>query len=360
MIPVLHQPLESDFDSLGIGPLSDAMSCVVTEELNGIYELTMTYPITGKYFRSIVPDAIITAPNNSHDKPQPFRIHTVRPSLTGASVTIQAEHIGYQLRHIPVTPFMATTTPVALAAISKYALMDCPFTFETDIEADAGHWDGQGSTHWFPVPRSARSVLCDASDSIATVSGGELEFDRYRVILHGARGADRGVRAVFGVNLQDLQLETSITNLVTAVMPYWYKDSIRVMGSVQSLSTQYSYPRAKIWDATSLFETAPTSDQLNTAAAEWLSTQTAEALVSMSTAFIPLWQIADYATRIPPNTLRLADTITVLCPPLGLNVKAKITRTVYNVLTEKYDAVGVGSPRPSLDRTLAELIRQAN
>lgn len=359
MMPVLHHPQESDFDSLGIGPLSDAMSCVVAEELNGIYELTMTYPITGKYFGSIVPDAIITAPNNSHDHPQPFRVHTIRPSLTGASVTIQAEHIGYQLRHIPVTPFLATTTPVALSAIRKHAQVDCPFTFETDIEADAGHWGGQGTTHWFHVPRSARSVLCDESDSIAKVSDGELEFDRYRVILHSARGADRGVRAVFGVNLQNLQLETSITNLVTAVMPYWYKDSMLVHGSVQSLATQYSYPRANTWNATSLFDTAPTTDQLNAAAAEWLSTQTAEALVSMSTAFIPLWQIADYAARIPPNTLRLADTITVLCPPLGLNVKAKVTKTVYNVLTEKYDSVGVGSPRPSLDRTLAGLIRQA-
>ena len=32
------------------GFLSDALTCVVTEERNGIYELTLTYPVTGALF----------------------------------------------------------------------------------------------------------------------------------------------------------------------------------------------------------------------------------------------------------------------------------------------------------------------
>ena len=41
MIPILMQ------DDTTVGFLKEAMSCVVTEERNGVFELTLTYPVTG-------------------------------------------------------------------------------------------------------------------------------------------------------------------------------------------------------------------------------------------------------------------------------------------------------------------------
>ena len=41
MIPILYESTETTFTSNGIGRLSDAVSCTVTEERNGPYELTM-------------------------------------------------------------------------------------------------------------------------------------------------------------------------------------------------------------------------------------------------------------------------------------------------------------------------------
>ena len=38
------------FDSYGRGALVDCISCEVTEERNGSYELTMEYPISGAHF----------------------------------------------------------------------------------------------------------------------------------------------------------------------------------------------------------------------------------------------------------------------------------------------------------------------
>ena len=48
MIPILYEGTEQAFLNNGLGRLSDAITCKVTEERNGTFELEMTYPMTGK------------------------------------------------------------------------------------------------------------------------------------------------------------------------------------------------------------------------------------------------------------------------------------------------------------------------
>lgn len=50
----------------GIGVLPDALTCTVTEERNGAYELEMTYPITGQHYSAIALRGLIYA------KPNPY------------------------------------------------------------------------------------------------------------------------------------------------------------------------------------------------------------------------------------------------------------------------------------------------
>ncbi len=47
MKPILFETGQTDFTTNGIGRLTDAISCKVTEERNGQYELHMEYPIDG-------------------------------------------------------------------------------------------------------------------------------------------------------------------------------------------------------------------------------------------------------------------------------------------------------------------------
>ena len=47
MIPVLFKANAVDFSTYGIGVLADCISCEVTEERNGAYELVLQYPVTG-------------------------------------------------------------------------------------------------------------------------------------------------------------------------------------------------------------------------------------------------------------------------------------------------------------------------
>lgn len=54
MIPVLFKANAVDFSTYGIGVLADCISCEVTEERNGAYELVLQYPVTGGELRGAV------------------------------------------------------------------------------------------------------------------------------------------------------------------------------------------------------------------------------------------------------------------------------------------------------------------
>lgn len=61
MTPVLFPPDERDFTTQGLGALSAAISCTVTEERNGIYELEMEYPMIGVHYGEIQERCLIYA-----------------------------------------------------------------------------------------------------------------------------------------------------------------------------------------------------------------------------------------------------------------------------------------------------------
>ena len=59
MIPVLFKANAVDFSTYGIGVLADCISCEVTEERNGTYELVLQYPATGRNYGELSSERII-------------------------------------------------------------------------------------------------------------------------------------------------------------------------------------------------------------------------------------------------------------------------------------------------------------
>ena len=81
MIPILFSATESYFTSNGLGRLSDAISCIVTEERNGIYELEMVYPETGVHASEIDMNMFIYAKPSVYGTEQIFRIYKITKPL---------------------------------------------------------------------------------------------------------------------------------------------------------------------------------------------------------------------------------------------------------------------------------------
>lgn len=84
--------------------------------------------------------------------------------------------------------------------------------------------------------------------------------------------------------------------------------------------------------------------------------------VDLTISYQPLWQTEEYKDVAPVESVQLCDTVTVIFEKLGVNTTAKVTKTVYNTLLNRYDSIELDSDWNSDDtRTLSGTIaNQAN
>lgn len=109
MIPVLFEANETSFASNGLGRLTDAISCVVTQEVNGVYELTMRYPLDGIHASGIEQNRIIYAQPERGKHAQPFVIREVDKTLAD-QISVVARHVSYDLSYYVCAEFGQTKT----------------------------------------------------------------------------------------------------------------------------------------------------------------------------------------------------------------------------------------------------------
>ena len=349
MKPRLYPENETNFESHGLGPLSDALACTVEENRNGAFELSMEYPVTGVLFDELKHGSIIFAPPNDSSEPQPFRVYGKSTPLSGV-VTVRAKHISYQLSHIPVSPFTAGSCAAALQGLKTNAVEPCPFDFWTDKETVA--------TFTVKEPASARSLLGGVAGSVLDVYGGEYEFNRYTVKLHKARGTDSGVVIAYGKNLVDIDQEESIENTITGVYPY-YKDTdgnvLELPEKVISSASAHNfpYPRTVPLDCSQEWQETPSVEQLRAYASAYVEKEgIGVPAVSLKVSFVPLWQTEEYKAIAPAERLNLCDIATVRFEKLGVNARAKVVQTVYDVLAGRYESVTLGEASTNLADTI--------
>ena len=358
MIPKLYESTEMEFVSNGLGSLPDAISCKVTEERNGCYELEMEYPVGGLHYDLIENNRIIYAKPNETSDPQPFDIKEITPSMDKMTATIYAQHVRYRMNGIPVSPFSAQGINDALAGLKQNSLIKHPFTFYTDIVNGSSKFN-------VGLPETLGSLLGGKKGSILdTFSGSagcEYEFDRFNVKLHAHRGTDSGVSIRYAKNLTGCKMESSIESVYTGVLAYWQKkgeDKEELLSSdIQYIANHTSYPREYIYmlDCSSDFEDTPTVEQLNAKASDYaVNNRIGEPSVSVDVSFIPLWGTEEYKAIAPLERTCLCDTVTVRFDLLGVNVKAIVNKTVYDVLSEKYESISIGSAKSKLGETIKQ------
>lgn len=358
MNPILYGATEKMFETQGLGALSEAISCKVTEERNGSYELEMVYPQSGKRFKDLLLNRIIKAVPAYRKDPEPFRIYYMSKPFNG-KITVKAEHISYQLSYIPVRPFTANNVIEAMENLKQYSAEDNPFTFWTSKETKA--------KMSFDVPRSCRALLGGTSGSILDTYLGEYEFNGYAVKLHDHRGVDKGVTIRYGKNLTDIKQEESIASTITGICPYWKSEET---GEVVTLpettissdkANNFPYKRTVPHDFTASFEEKPTEAQLREKAQAYVQ-QTGFGVpdVSIDVSFVMLSQFEGYKDIALLEAVNLCDTVSVYFEPLKISAKAKVIKTVYNVLNDAYDSITLGSAKNSLTKVIEDIKQDAD
>lgn len=354
MIPVLYEATETAFTSNGLGRLSDCVSCTVTEERNGVYELEAVYPITGAHYADIEEGKIILAQPFDGGLTQPFVIYKITRPLSGL-VTINAEHISYRLNNIVVLPFTAGSLAQVMADLPQYSATTNPFRFTTDVNAVIDYVN--------ETPRECRAILGGQQGSILDVYGPyDYEFNRFDVILHTRRGADNGVTLRYGKNITDLTGTIDATGVYNGIVPYYTDDdgAAHMLPEVVVMSS-VSGDKIKPVDFSAEFTQAdPTEAELRAAAQSYLANNRGWLPNdNLTVSFVALWNTEEYKNIAPLERVHMGDTVHIVYNKLGIDTATRVIRTVYNVLLEKYDEITLGDTTFNLSTALNNAVDQA-
>ena len=361
MIPILYEKTENAFTHNGIGFLKDATKCTVTEERNGSYECSLQYPITGQWYDRITEGCIIKAKANDTSEPQLFRINKSSTPLKGI-VTYSAEHISYDLNGIPTLGFSVknATPQAAITRAIQDAGLPSAFTAISDIST-------LNSTTIL-TPCSVRAILGGQAGSVLDVWGGEFEFDNFVVKLHRHRGSDRGVSIEYGKNLKDLKQEANIADCYTHLMPYarysqdgegdekievyvYLSEKVLPLNAAENIG----HSKAYIMDFTDRFGEGEeiTEESLRVKATAYAAeAELGIPKVNITVSFVQLWQTEEYKNIAPLERVMMCDTVAVRFSKLGVTASAKVIKTTYNTLEEKYDSVELGDAKSSFADTV--------
>lgn len=355
MVPLLFEKDATDFSTRGLYALSDAISCTVTEERNGLFELELLYPTDGNHFSEITEDRLIVAFPHENGTKQAFRIYRREASIEG-TVTFYARHISYQLSFIPVDLCSGQTdsAQTMMETLAQAAQVACPFSFESDITTAAD------LSFAVTAPVGFRSALGGMEGSVLDHFGGEFEWDNWTVRLLENRGSDNGVRIAYGKNLTEYDDALDIGETITGVMAFYAytdeNDQEQIVYTnpkvITNGNTEFAHARIAPLDCSGDFDEPPTIEALTAYATQYLArTANADPTQEINVSFVPLGQTAEYTGLADLERVSLCDTVKVSYPALGISVKKKVTRTVWNVLSNSYDEVTLGT-----EQTLADTI----
>lgn len=337
MIPILSDsyPMTGN----GLGGLSDAISCVVTNEINGEYELRMRYPVTGEHYSELLINYFIMATPGMASA-EPFRIYRITRPLNGV-VTVYARHLSYDMSGIIVEPCSASSLTEALTTIPSHAVPSCPFTLASTRTV--------ASPITVVEPKTLWGLLGGSSGSFLDVYGGEWEFSGYTATLKTTLGTDRGVEIRYGKNLTQLETDADISATYGGVYPYWYdEEEGLVTGSIVPV-TGSIYTRILLLDCSSDFDTKPTSVQLQTRAANYITANSVGSPKdSWKVSFALLAQSKEYETQAILEQVQLGDTVKVKYDALGVNATARAVKTEWDVLGDKYESITIGRVKQNL------------
>lgn len=356
MKPILFAKDETEFTTNGLGRI-DCISCKVIEERNGMYELEMEVPIDGSHVSEIEMLSLIGVVPHEGGSVQPFYVYNMTKPMNGR-FKVYGRHISYRLSFIPCEPFAvsegANACATTLAGLKSHAVEDCPFNFYTDVTTPAPYLQA--------IPSSIRQRLGGIEGSVLDQFGGEYEWDKWDVHLWKNRGRlvrNTGISLRYGKNITDINQEEAISETVTGIVPYWVDidgNNLVMLDEVavySPLADSYPYRLTMVKDFSDRFREKPTQAQLRSICTTYVNSDDfGKPEVNIKVKFIDLWKSEEYKDIAPLEQVRLCDEVFVYFEKLNITKIAKVIKTDYDVLKERYNSIEIGNPRTTLAQAI--------
>lgn len=347
MIPKIY---DSGYNYIGVLP--DCIKGIAIEERNGMCEIEITYPIFSPNWEAFKRGNIVVADVNDTLKAQMFRIYKISKPISG-KINIYARHIFFDLSRDLIEGLELNN------ASCEYALNELfrNSQFSKDFR---GHSDIVNAQNYKMTTVNLIKAIGGHEGSILDTygTGAEILRDNKNVYVLNKRGRDNGVTIEYAKNMTGLNIEFDDSNLITrikAIAKYTDESSNEII--VESNPRYVDSPKINDYetpfiteiDFSSEFENGviPTPTKLKELAERYFrDNKCDEVKLNIKVEFIPLSRCVGYEDI--QDKISLCDIVTIKDYRYKLDTQAKVIKTYYDFLSEKYDKMELGEPKTSL------------
>jgi len=344
------------FNNNGLGFLTDALSCKITDEINGMYQLQMVYPKGGKLADELVEENIIKC-KVADGTEQLFRIKIVEKDLK--KITITAQHIFYDL----LNNFLEDVYPQSLTAQAFINHLISNANFSSQFTAYSNITGTKSARYVRKNP--VEVIMGDLDNSVLNLFGGELKRDNFTINLLTRLGNDNGVKILFGKNIKGIDITIDITNMATRIMPQGF-DALLLPEKYIDSPLINNYPTPKIaklefedvrYDPTGQEGYADIQDAytaLRDKVQQQFDLGIDKPQVNIKVDWVELSKTNEYKNYVNLERVNLGDTITANI--LGVDYQTRVISTTYDVLKEQIEKFEIGTFKTAITKTISQLM----
>lgn len=366
MIPRIYDNSFTTYESNGLGLLVDAISCQVEEESNGDFELTLVYPSDGSFFYALKQDNLIKADASDSLKGQLFRIDTISKPLNG-QVTVYAKHISFDLAKNSLNEDINERN-INCENAGKHMLQksdaDSRFSIESNIEM-LGNYSMDRKTDCLSAIAGTRGSLIDTFGN-----GPKLLRDNFTISVLNRRGKDDNTLIAYKKNITGFTLEEDYSEIINIIKPYatvtdeeGNESSIYIdeIGVKTSRYVEGDIIKSQWIDFSDKFDEdeTPTKEKLKNLAEKYFNDNSCDLpKMTYKIEFQPLSQTEEYKEDGLDELehIGMDDSVYIANSKYKIRDQARVIKTTYNVLADKYISIELGDPKT----TLGSIINKSN
>ena len=325
---------------------------------DGWYKMSTTYGLEGYIKESQVEYEKHLTPSEIQPRiitEQLFRIKTVNRDNQARTVTVNAQHISYDLNGVLIDEIkIVRKAPAeALGWIQSAFMIDYPGVIATDMITNA---DADYSAEI--SGKSGMFALLDPDKGVVPCFGAEFRRDNWDLFVMNRTNTDRGFRIRYRANMRGVQWKTDSSKLKTRIVPVakaedgsnfylyptrWidsshindyetvYMDRIKVNGQVgkddgtetDTTWTEVTLRAEMEKQAQSLFDV----DHVDVPSDE------------VTVTFEMLGETAEYAWMKDLQSVLLYDTVIIIDEVTGLSASVTVDELEFDIVKEKITAL---------------------
>ena len=358
----IHNKFTRDFTGIGSNLLYPD-SCTVQEELNGMFEMTLTHPydVQGRW-KGLQLQNIIVAPTPLGN--QPFRIY--KTVLNFESITVYAKHIFYDLLDNMAKEFEVNLVdPQQWLDIYKESLvLEQGFTFTAEWqEGTEGTGKGfvtrdmNGVAALIEPYQPQNKIQRENRSFISWFEDMTLIRDKWHVHFKQWSEEETGFCIQYGRNMTGLTVEEDISDIITRVYPRIgggteeepippyskeYIDSVHV--------GEYVYPKVRAIQYDS-YDPSEVDDMLYEILVNLVTfdyDQKATVNVNINVNFQMLSRLEGYEKYKDLENVIIGDIVTIVDERTNLKRNARVISYDWDAVAQKYNGIELGTAKETL------------